>query len=72
MLTWRASYLGVLRNKASVAASGKLGVLTLRLAIEKEVGSLDLKALISQTDLESQCNCVVELKAQITINCCQE
>lgn len=54
MLTWRASYLGVLRNKASVAASGKLGVLTLRLAIEKEVGSLDLKALISQTDLESQ------------------
>lgn len=36
-------------NKASVAASGKLGLHTLRLAIEKEFGSLDLKALISQT-----------------------
>lgn len=40
---------GTPTNKASVAASGKLGLHTLKLAIEKEFGSLDLKALISQT-----------------------
>lgn len=40
---------GAPTNKASVAALSKLGLHTLKLAIEKEIGSLDLKALISQT-----------------------
>lgn len=53
--TWRddsdlaAELPGTPTNKASVAASAKLGLHTLKLAIEKEFGSLDLKALTSQT-----------------------
>lgn len=53
--TWRddsdlaAELPGTPTNKASVAASGKFGLHTLKLAIEKEFGSLDLKALTSQT-----------------------